>query len=182
MSMMWHSVSSLMPLIDKSKVECLNEDAQHSIRGIIEGASESAYVSSSNEDPQLLIKLGFSNPVKLSSLMIKSPPGSAEAGEVPKTVKLFTNNLAMGFSEAESEAPIQEVTLDENEVESGCTIPLRFVKFQNVSTLVIFVESNNGSDQTKISEIDVFGVPTEKMEMKEWKPVKESERLAPNDT
>ncbi|EPT24675.1 proteasome-interacting thioredoxin domain-containing protein [Toxoplasma gondii ME49] len=174
--------TSLMSLIDKSKVECLNEDAQHSIRDIIEQTSKSAYLSSSNEDPQLLIKLGFTSPVKLSSLMIKSPPGSAAAGEVPTTIKLFTNNLAMGFSEAESEPPIQEVTLDENEVENGCTVPLRFVKFQTVSTLVIYVESNNGSDQTKISEIKVCGVPTEKLEMKEWKPVKESERLAPNDT
>ncbi|CBZ55750.1 conserved hypothetical protein [Neospora caninum Liverpool] len=98
-----------MSLIDMSKVECLNEDAQHSIRNIIEKTSDAAYLSSSNEDPQLLIKLGFTSPVKLSSLMIKSPPGSAEAGEVPTTIKLFTNNLAMGFSEAESEPPIQEV-------------------------------------------------------------------------
>ncbi|PHJ25477.1 proteasome-interacting thioredoxin domain-containing protein [Cystoisospora suis] len=171
-----------MSLIDKSKVECLNEDAQHSIRDIIEKTSDAAYLSSSNDDPQLLIKLGFSSPVKLSSLLVRSPPGSAAAGEAPAVLKLFTNNLAMGFPEAESETPVQEVLLHHGDLESGCVVPLRFVKFQNVSTLVIYVESNNGSDQTKISHIDVFGVPSEKMEMREWKPVKESERLAPNDT
>lgn len=175
-----------MPLVDASKVECLNEDAEHPFRSILEQKSfshgEKGYVSSSLDDPQLLLRLGFTRPVRLSSLFIKAPPGSVEAGEAPLNIKLFINDLSMGFSDAESATPVQAVTLEEEKLETGCTVPLRFVKFSNVSSLVVYVESPNGDGPTKIEKLDLFGIPTENMEMKEWKPVKESERLAPNDT
>lgn len=58
--------------------------------------------------------------VKLSGLVIK-----AEARDsAPRTVKLFTNQPSLGFSEAASERPTQEFALSEDDL-AGRVLPLR---------------------------------------------------------
>jgi len=54
----------------------------------------------------------------------------------------------------------QVLELTEEQVTNGTPIPLRFVRFQAVSSLHIFVASNHGGeDETRINAIDVFGLP-----------------------
>jgi hypothetical protein len=36
---------------------------------------------------------------------------------------------------------------------------LKFVKFQRVSSLTLFIESNNGADYTALSSLRIFGTP-----------------------
>ena len=44
----------------------------------------------------------------------------------------------------------------------GKRIPLRFVRFQNVNSLHIFVASNQGGEEeTMINSIDLFGLPVQ---------------------
>jgi len=51
-------------------------------------------------------------------------------------------------------------------------VPLRFVKFQNITSLQIFVEENGGSDVTQITRLQVVGATGDSMDMKAFKPVK----------
>ncbi len=52
---------------------------------------------------------------------------------------------------------VQEITYDE---EGSCLIGLRFVKFQRVNTLVLFVASNKGGvDETKLTGLRFVGEP-----------------------
>ncbi|EPZ31525.1 PITH domain-containing protein, partial [Rozella allomycis CSF55] len=64
--------------------------------------------------------------------------------------------LTMGFDEVDSIEPTQTIQLDEKDI--GKVVPLRFVKFQNVHTVVIFIEDNQaGDDETIIENIQIIG-------------------------
>ena len=61
-------------------------------------------------------------------------------GYRPETLRLFTNRQnAIGFDEAESVEPTQELELTETsyDAEGTAIINLRFVKFQRVNTLTV---------------------------------------------
>lgn len=87
----------------------------------------------------------------------------------PKVLKLFTNRPHnLGFDDAEGEAPTQLIELKEADWndDSTANIPLRFVKFQNINSLVIFVESGEGEgEKTRIDRIRFIGETGEKREM-----------------
>lgn len=87
----------------------------------------------------------------------------------PKVVKLFTNRPHnLGFEDAEGEAPTQLIELGEKDwsPEGTANIPLRFVKFQNINSLVLFVESGDGEgEKTRIDRIRLIGETGEKRDM-----------------
>lgn len=88
----------------------------------------------------------------------------------PKVIKLFTNRPHnLGFDDAEGETPTQMIELGEKDWDaktSTANIPLRFVKFQNINSLVIFVESGDGQgEKTRIDRIRFIGETGEKREM-----------------
>jgi len=159
--------SSLDELVEKGQLECLNEDKEHPVAACMDG-SDAVLASDRGTDNQLLIKVQFRVPVKLQSIRIV---GNSEDGSAPQTVKLYLDKVNMGFEDTE-EAGVQELTLTAADVDKGEPIPLRFVKFQSVKSLQIFVQDNFGSDVTKIKRLEFLGQPTSNMDMKDWKPVK----------
>lgn len=57
-----------------------------------------------------------------------------------------------------------------------CLSRRRFVKFQNVTTLSIFIEDNKGEeDTTRVQKISLLGQPAEKMDVAAIKKVGEEE-------
>ena len=96
-----------------------------------------------------------------------------DQGAIPSCIKLFTNRVSLGFGDAENLAPLQVISRDElltNEV-----VPLRYVLFQNVVSLQIFVEDNMGAEKTEIASVDILGTLGESMNMKEFKKIKDDE-------
>ena len=79
----------------------------------------------------------------------------SEAVALPKTAKMWINrNLAMGVDNCDEIKPTQEWTIRE----SGQTLTCKFVKFQKVYTLTIFVAGNQeDKDITVIDSIQLFG-------------------------
>lgn len=74
----------------------------------------------------------------------------------PKTLRLFTNRQnAIGFDEAESVEPTQELELTETsyDAEGTAIINLRFVKFQRVNTLTVLFLSKVIPDNRFLSWI-----------------------------
>ena len=118
----------------------------------------------SDADEQLLATVRFNQAVKLHSIMIDGPEGRA-----PKDVKLFVNKQAFAFSDAEGHAPVQELDLGQAEV--GKRIELRYVKFQNVDSLTIFIASNQAEDDeegsTAVSTIKLWGFAVQSTNMKD---------------
>ena len=127
----------------------------------------------SDTDEQLMLFVPFQSTVKLHSLHVTSirPTGSDEEAPMrPKTLRLYTNrSTVLGFDEAEDTAATQSFELKEadwDEKSGTAKVELRFVKFQNISSLVVFVVDGDGDgEKTRIDRIRLFGETGEKRAM-----------------
>ncbi|XP_046856861.1 thioredoxin-like protein 1 [Xenia sp. Carnegie-2017] len=157
----------LSPLINKSQCECLNESDDHTLKNIFE-KGESSYLES-DCDEQMLISISFNLPVKLHSLQLFAP----DDGTAPKTVKIFINQTrTLGFDEAEKTAFVQELNLTAEDVLEDAQIPLKFVKFQYVQSVTLFIKDNQGDqDTTIINSLSFIGTTVEAANMNDFKRV-----------
>eukprot|EP00826_Nyctotherus_ovalis_P051893 TRINITY_DN6515_c0_g1_i5.p1 TRINITY_DN6515_c0_g1~~TRINITY_DN6515_c0_g1_i5.p1 ORF type:complete len:146 (+),score=13.80 TRINITY_DN6515_c0_g1_i5:28-438(+) len=85
----------------------------------------------SDTDPQILIHIAFLNTVKVHHLRIKAK----DDGTGPRKVKVFSNRINMGFSDAEEQKADQEFTLMPKDYSTD--IELKYVKFQRVDRLTV---------------------------------------------
>ena len=87
----------------------------------------------------------------------------------PRTIKLFSNKPHnLGFDEAEDMAATQTIELTEKDWndEDTANIPLRYVKFQNITSLVMFVVDGDGeSEKVRLDRVRLIGEAGEKREM-----------------
>ncbi|KAJ2304749.1 hypothetical protein IWW55_001068 [Coemansia sp. RSA 2706] len=142
--------SDLTRLVLKTKSECLNQDDDHPMDNIFtEGASR----LQSDVDEQLVIHVSFNQPIRLHSLMLKAPLEHA-----PRSLKLFVNRTDVGFDDAEAAEATQQIEMTKEIYERGGVVNLRYVRFQNVNSLSIFVADNLGDDDvTAISQLAFIG-------------------------
>lgn len=79
----------------------------------------------------------------------------------PKTIHFYTNRAhIIGFDEAEDIPATQTVELTEKDWSANGTasISLRFVKFQNVNSIVMFVFDGDGDgDKVRVDRIRFIG-------------------------
>ncbi|KAF7129679.1 hypothetical protein RHSIM_Rhsim10G0108600 [Rhododendron simsii] len=108
----------------------------------------------------------------LQRIKFDSSEIAAECGG-PKTVKLYANREHMGFSNVNDFPPSDTAVLSP-EILQGKPVVLKYVKFQNVRSLTIFVEDNqSGSDVTKIQKIVLYGTTVETTDMKGLKKIED---------
>ncbi|UKJ87912.1 conserved thioredoxin-like protein [Theileria orientalis] len=169
------AATSLTDQLDKSSLECLNEDSLHRVSNTLTPGIDKYLQSSPGEGEQLLIKYKFMNPVKVHSMIVKGLPDGVSSGTAPKTLRLFINSENLDFQDAESEPCTQELTLEKNHVETGQKVLLRYVRFQNVNSLAIFIADNYGNDTTKVAHIGLYGTTVTSSKIENWKPTKEQE-------
>jgi len=133
-------------------------------------------LTKSNRDAQILLTIGFSQPVKIYAVGIQAP----KTGQEPAEIRLFINSLNMDFSDAEQNDPVHTIELAEKDYKEvtdqkeykeqfRSVVKLPFVKFQKVTSLVVFVAKNMGKkEQTALSRLRIFGKPTQGLNMKDW--------------
>ncbi|KAE8445017.1 hypothetical protein EG329_014023 [Mollisiaceae sp. DMI_Dod_QoI] len=172
--------------IDMKGFELLNADSEFgSVRTLIDGAkptglSTGKAVASkdkdwveSDTDEQLMLFMPFQSTLKVHTLQITSFPPKAEDDEEvpmrPKTIQIYSNRAhILGFEEADDIPATQSITLSEKDWdETGtATIPLRFVKFQNVTSLVFFIVDGDGEgERVRVDRVRIIGETGEKREM-----------------
>ncbi|KDN51694.1 hypothetical protein RSAG8_00241, partial [Rhizoctonia solani AG-8 WAC10335] len=158
---------SLLEYLDSTQLNCLNESDTHNIKSILGNKTLNTGKSylESDSDEQLLINLYFNQAVRIRSILIHT----ADAPHAPKSIKLAINRPALGFEDVESATEpdmAQVIELSPDDIANSRRIPLRYVRFQSVGSLHIFVASNQGNeDETRINAIDVFGQPVETTKM-----------------
>jgi len=76
-------------------------------------------------------------------------------------MKLFINQpITIDFETATCNLATQELELQPDELD-GKIVNLKYVKFQNVYNLQIFVVNNQtGEEVTRIDSLDIIGMPT----------------------
>eukprot|EP01055_Gregarina_sp_Pseudo9_P002094 Gregarina_sp_Pseudo_9__2093@NODE_2457_length_989_cov_14_615789_g2260_i0_p1_GENE_NODE_2457_length_989_cov_14_615789_g2260_i0NODE_2457_length_989_cov_14_615789_g2260_i0_p1_ORF_typecomplete_len173_score33_28PITH/PF06201_13/3_6e30_NODE_2457_length_989_cov_14_615789_g2260_i0406924 len=167
--------SNLDSLIDKTSVECLNEDPKFPVTGCLFQPNVDLETRSL-DDPELLIKFGFTCPVKIGQFSVKVSKAVAEAGSYPDKLHLFVNQPDLDFSNRSDHSAKECVTLGKQDVIEGKKIELRLAKFQNIRHLAIFVESNPAeAEVTRLGSLTFFGLPESTLDMKAWKPTEERE-------
>ncbi|MQL76331.1 hypothetical protein Taro_008708 [Colocasia esculenta] len=144
----------LLDFVDWLGVECLNQNSGHSLVNALKQGyrDDEGLVLESDADEQLLIYIPFTQVVKLHSVVFMGPEE-----EGPRTVKLFTNKEHMGFSNVTDYPPSDSSVLSQENLK-GKPVTVKYVKFQNVHSLTIFIEDNQGStDTTKVQKIILYG-------------------------
>lgn len=130
----------------------------------------------SDTDEQLMLFIPFQSTLKVHTLQITSlPPKLSEANDDevpmrPKTIQIYSNRAhVLGFEEAEDIPATQAIILtpDDWDANTGTAkIELRFVKFQNISSLVMFVMDGDGkSEKVRIDRLRIIGETGEKREL-----------------
>ncbi|KAJ7929397.1 PITH domain-containing protein [Mycena leptocephala] len=154
---------SLLEHVDLTQLNCLNESNAHPFSSIVSTKALNATSNYllSDADEQLLLNIPFHQSVRVRSIVIKSSAGE----QAPKRVKLLVNRPSIGFEDVEdAEEPevAQILEISDEDVKNGKPIALRFVRFQTVTSLHIFVVSNQGgTDETRIDAVDLLGVTVE---------------------
>ncbi|OQR94263.1 thioredoxin-like protein [Achlya hypogyna] len=139
--------------LDKANSYCLNEDPSHNFGNLFIG--DGTLLLKSEADEQLIIHVEFKEAVKLHSIALKAPNDDT----APRVLKLFVNRNNLGFSDVVDIEPVQQIELSQEQLDAGSPIELRFVKFQRVTALTLFVEENNGGDISTLSSLRFFGEP-----------------------
>ncbi|GJQ66051.1 hypothetical protein Trydic_g4139 [Trypoxylus dichotomus] len=154
----------LSPFILKAQCECLNEDDEHPLSNAL--AAEGGFLQS-DCDEQLIISFTFNQAVKVHSLKVKGP-----ADKGPKNIKIFINQpRTLDFDMAEGCSCVQELELNPSDLE-GNPVNLRYVKFQNVNNIQLFIKDNQGGlDVTQIDHIAIIGTPINTTNMGDFKRV-----------
>lgn len=157
--------SDVLPFLNKSTCECLNDADDHPFSGCL--AASNDYLES-DVDEQLIISLGFHQSLKLHSLKMMAPQENG-----PKVLKLFLNHpRTLDFDQADKMEPVQTLELQPKDLSDGNPVNLRYVKFQNVQNLQIFVKENqNGAETTRIDQLVIYGSPVSTTKMGEFKRV-----------
>lgn len=135
----------------------------------------------SDADSQLLFYVPFLNICKVYSVLVKVRNQEKLVSEylavddedltlesqLPNTVKLWPNlQSILSFDEAaDSNAPHQEkIDLDKDEINDGgkwIEAKVKFVRFQNVQSLNIFVEGDDDDYHTIVDKIVIVGISGE---------------------
>jgi len=86
----------------------------------------------------------------------------------PSKVHLFVNRENLGFEDAEDVDPTQTLHLTSEDIKKG-PIQLKYVKYQRVKSLTLFIEDNQGGEITALGGIKLTGRPVVSTNMAEFK-------------
>lgn len=168
----------LNDIIEMTTLECLNQDDANPVTNAVsryvaeaDRLAGSALQSDPDVDQQLLIKIGFRQPVKIRAITFH---GATEDETAPQSVKVFQGQKELDFQGAEDTEPLQVLDIAASQIDACDPVALRVAKFQHVSSLQLFVQSNFGADVTRIERLEFWGTPAQTVDMKGWNPVRES--------
>jgi hypothetical protein len=155
----------LSTYILQNQVDALNQNMKHPVANIFR--ADPSYLES-DCDEQLILTILFSQQVKLHSIQLKA----LSLSHAPKTIRLFVNRIGLSFDDVESIQETQRLDLTEESYEAA--IPLRYVKFQNVNSLTLFIQDTIGEkDVTQLQQIVLLGSALQVTDMKDLKKVEE---------
>lgn len=144
-------------------------------KGKASGSESKSDWVESDVDEQLMLYIPFQSMVKVHTIHLTSLPPKPEDDDDevpmrPKTINFYTGRSHnLGFEEAEDIPATQSITLkasDWDEKTGTAKVELRFVKFQNVTSLVIFVVDGDGDgDKVRLDRVRIIGESGEKRDM-----------------
>ena len=88
----------------------------------------------------------------------------------PTEIRLYVNRENLGFEDCDDVDPTQTLHLTTEDLkESAPFINLKYVKFQRVKSLTLFVVDNQGGDVTALGGLRLMGRPVAGTNMNDFK-------------
>jgi len=85
-------------------------------------------------------------------------------------VLLYVNRVNLGFEDIEDVDPTTTLELTVEDLRQGSDpVLLKFVQYQRVKSITLFIEDNNGGDVSALGGLQFFGKPVATTNMKEFK-------------
>ncbi|KAJ2082262.1 hypothetical protein H4R24_001708 [Coemansia sp. RSA 988] len=143
--------SDLTQLVLMKQSECLNQNDDHPMNNIFVDDDK---VLESDVDEQMVLRISFNQPIKLHSIMLKAPLDKA-----PKNIKIYANRTDVEFDDVDTAEATQEIVMTKGIYEDGKgVVNLRYVRFQNINNITLFVADNLGDEEvTAISQLAFIG-------------------------
>ncbi|KAK6334810.1 hypothetical protein TWF718_010255 [Orbilia javanica] len=180
--------------IDLKNLDCMNYNQDiGGVRVLFEGSAPSTEANGSSTgkgkgkdsgqqtdwvesdtDEQLTLFIPFSSTVKIYQIQITSRPppvedeDDTELPRRPTKIKLFVNRPnIVGFDDAERMVAAQEIEIKEEDWKDGtAAFNTKFVKFQSVFSLNLFVEDAEGeAEKVRLDRIRLVGEVGEKRDL-----------------
>lgn len=154
--------------MEKSDCYAMNEDSRFPMTNLFIG--DSRLGCKSDADEQLIIHISFQETVKVHSIKFGEFNGGVDPELNPTTVRVFVNRNNLGFEDIEDVDPTQELQLSAEDLkENADPIPLKFVKFQRVKSITLFIEENAGGDISALGGLRIMGRLVATTNMKDFK-------------
>ncbi|KAJ6095574.1 Thioredoxin [Penicillium sp. IBT 16267x] len=180
--------SDVTDQVDVKGLELLNRDNERGEARVLFGGTKPSGLAGkgkrkaegkadwveSDTDEQLMLYVPFQSTLKVHSLHITSfavaDEDDDEAPMRPKTIKLYVNRShVLGFDEADDIPAVQTVEIKEEDWDAKtgtARVDLRYVKFQNVTSLVLFfVDGDGDSEKLRVDRVRIIGDSGEKRAM-----------------
>jgi hypothetical protein len=154
--------------IDKSDCYARNEAPGYPMSNLFIG--DSRLGCKSDTDEQLILHISFQEFVKIKSIKFVAFNNGEDPEINPTAVKVFVNRNNLGFEDIDDVEPTQTFDLTAEDLrESSDPLTTRFVKFQRVKSLTIYVEDNNGGEVSALGSIKLMGRTVATTNMSEFK-------------
>ncbi|KAJ6161278.1 hypothetical protein N7470_004674 [Penicillium chermesinum] len=177
--------SDVTDQVDVKGLDLLNRDSEHGGPRVLFDSSKPAALAGkgkkadadwveSDTDEQLMLYIPFQSTLKVHSLHVTSVPQEGDDDDEvpmrPKTLWLYTNRShVLGFDEAEDIPAVQKLEIQEGDWDAKTAtakVDLRFVKFQNVTSLVVFfVDGDGAGEKLRVDRLRIIGEAGEKRSM-----------------
>mmetsp|Transcript_16543 Transcript_16543/g.20225 ORF Transcript_16543/g.20225 Transcript_16543/m.20225 type:complete len:186 (+) Transcript_16543:140-697(+) len=154
--------------MDKTECYARNESSQYPMDNLFIG--DTRLGCKSDADEQLILHVAFQEFVKVYSIKLNEFNRGAEPNENPTTVHIFVNRCNLGFEDIEDVEPTQTLELTTADLkEDADPISLKFVKFQRVKSITIFIQDNAGGDVSALGGLKLMGKTVATTNMKDFK-------------
>ena len=163
---------NLADMIDKTECYARNQAPGFPMTNLFIG--DSRLGCKSDADEQLILHISFQEFVKIKTIKFTAFNNGENPEDNPASVKLYVNRNNLGFEDIDDVEPTQEFTLtDEDLRESSDPLMTKFVKYQRVKSLTIFIEDNQGGEVSALGMITMMGRTVAGTNMNDFKSKQE---------
>mmetsp|Transcript_2682 Transcript_2682/g.2949 ORF Transcript_2682/g.2949 Transcript_2682/m.2949 type:complete len:190 (+) Transcript_2682:83-652(+) len=147
---------NLSTKLEKSDCYAMNEDTRFPMTNLFIG--DTRLGCKSDADEQLIIHIAFQEFVKVHSIKFDEFNNGVDPENNPSTVRVFVNRNNLGFEDIEDVDPTQELELSDADLkENADPFLVKFVKFQRVKSITLFIEDNSGGDISALGSLKIMG-------------------------
>lgn len=153
---------------DKTESYARNESSQYPMENLFIG--DTRLGCKSDTDEQLILHLAFQEFVKVYSIKLTEFNRGVDPDSNPTIVHIYVNRCNLGFEDVDDVEPTQTLELTAADLkEDADPILLKFLKFQRVKSITLFIDENAGGDVSALGGLKVMGRTVATTNMKDFK-------------